>query len=658
MAVTRFEITSRKAVGGGASFGSIGQYEFIKGTAHYAVDPKHPDSQLITDIDLAPKGTDGKVHFSSDVHILRPVNARPGGSLLLDIVNRGNRSGMSFNSPPQTPVGEDPHLGNGFLMRHGFTVVFCGWQTDVPEGGIRLHAPEALDAQGRRLTGQAYQQFEPPKDTYELPLSDAGHKPLPAADLQDPSATLVQRDWPEGPPTVIPRNQWQFARWVQGRPVPNADYVCLPSGFRAGKVYEIIYTTIGAPVIGLGFLAIRDCASYFRYGTEAESNICAGTVDRAYVYGVSQTGRTLREFLYLGLNRDEAGRLVYDGAMPHIASSRFGEFNFRFGQPSSNGLRNVGNARALAYTTESDPVTGETDGLLRRLETKGAVPKIIATNSGVEHWWSGATLTHIDATGARDLDLPANVRVYLFAGTKHGAGALPLTDVLPTGTRQQHLSNTVDYRPIQRAMLLNLDRWVREGVAPPASEMPRIADGTAVRREALADFFRTIPGLGFPKTLPTRRRLDYGSKGVPSYPATEGEPYPILVSKVDCDGNEAAGIRLPDIRVPLGTYTGWTMRHEDIPGGGHFMPLQGAVVPFATTKAERQAQGDHRPSVEERYASKEDYLARVRRAAGDMVKVRYILAEDVEGIVEGAGARWDAFLKAARPAEAVAAGRR
>ncbi|MBI2171322.1 MAG: hypothetical protein HYU30_04785 [Chloroflexi bacterium] len=651
MAVTRFEITSRSQAGGGASFGKTGQYEFIKGTLHYAVDPRHPDSQLITDMSLAPMGPDGKVHFASDIQLLKPIAHRTKGSLLLDVVNRGNRSGMAFNNPPQTPVTAEPDLGNGFLMRLGFTVVFCGWQTDVPEGGIRLHAPEALDASGNRLTGQAYQQFDVLKDTHELLLSDRLHKPLPAADLNDPAAILVARDWPDGPPTVIPRGQWRFARWVNGAPKPDPTYVCLPAGFQAGKAYEVIYTTIGAPVIGLGFLAIRDCASFFRYGAAQEGNPCAGTVDRAYTYGVSQTGRTVREFLYLGLNLDEAGRQVFDGAMPHTGSSRLGEFNVRFGQPSSNHMRNTGNIRPLTYTEVTDPVTEESDGLLRRLEAKGAVPKIIASNSGVEYWWSGAAFTHIDPTGSRDVAPPPAVRVYHLAGTKHGPGSLPLTDAPMEGLRQQHWSNTIDYRPVQRAMLYNLDRWVREGVEPPPSLMPRIANGTAVRRETLKPAFTAIPGMGFPTALPIRRRLDYGvgmSKGVPHYPPQEGEPFPTMVSAVDSDRNEVAGVRLPDVRVPLGTHTGWTMRHPDIGGVGHFMPLQGAVVPFPRTRQERQALGDPRPSLEERYSSKEDYLAKVRKAAADLVRERYILAEDVEGIVEGASVRWDAFHAVSR----------
>ncbi len=653
MAVTRFEVTSRSVAFGGAGFGKVGQFELIRGILHMAVDPKHPDSQLIADIDLAPRGEDGKVPFASDVQVLTPARPAARGTLLLDVVNRGLRTLPGFNSPPpgQDNPAQEPQLGNGFLQRRGFTLVFCGWQTDVPKGRLSLHAPEALDANGHRLTGQAYQQFDVSHDCYDLLLSDREHQPQSAADIYDTSAILTRREWPDGPPSVIPRNRWLFAQWVDGHPIPGPNHICMPEGFQTGLVYEVIYDTIGAPVIGLGHLALRDCASFFRYGTEAEGNPCTGLLDHAYAYGASQSGRFLREFLYLGLNRDEAGRLVYDGAMPHIAASRFGEFNFRFGQPSSNNLRSVGSRRALAYSEQTDPVSGDADGLLRRLEAKDAVPKIIATNSGVEYWWGGASLTHTDAAGSEDLEPPSQVRIYHISGAKHGPGALPLTDTPMGGPRQQHFSNTLDYRPVQRALLVALDRWVREGVEPPPSNVPRIADGTAVRREHLADFFRSIPGIGFMAALPVRRRLDFGpgmAKGVPRYPAKEGEPYGVLVSAVDSDGNEIAGLRMADIRVPLGTHTGWTMRHPDIGGTGNFMPLQGAGIPFARTKRQRLDAGDHRPSIEERYTSLEDYLSKMRRAVEDLVSQGALLAEDTEAVLEGAAARWDAFLKVAQ----------
>ena len=648
MAVTRFEITSRGVAAIGASFRATGQYEFIRGILHFAVDPTHPSNALIADIDLPPKDEDGRVHFSADAQVYRPLG-RGNGALLADVLNRGSRTTPGFNLPrgADNPFVE-PQVGDGFLMRSGFTLAFVGWQMDVPDGRLRLNAPEAVDSRGRRLVGQAHQQFDPPQDCSELLLSDQQHKPLPSADLADPSAVLPCRDWADGPATVVPRDQCSFARWTKGGPVPDANYVCLAQGFEAGQIYEIIYATISTPVIGLGFLALRDSAAFIRYGSAAEGNPSAGSIDRAHIYGASQSGRMLRELLYLGPNADEAGRVVYDGAMPHIASSRLGEFNFRFGQPSSNHVRNVGNQRALTYSTETDPITGEADGLLRCLEAAHAVPKIIATNSGAEYWWSGASLTRTDATGSRDIELPANVRIYQLAGTKHGPGSLPLSDAPMAGPRQQHLSNTVDYRPLQRALLIALDRWVKDGMEPAPSRMPRIAEGTAVRREHLADFFRSVPGLGFPKDIPQRRRLDYGpemAKGVPAYPPKEGAPYGVLVSAVDSHGNEVAGIRHPDLRVPPGTYTGWNMRHPESLGSGHFVPLQGAVVPLTRTKDEGRARGDHRHSIEERYASQQDALDRVRQASEDLVREGLLLAADNETMLEGASARWEAFMK-------------
>ncbi len=653
MAVTRFDITSCTISTRGA-FGAAGKYEFVQGVMHFAVDPKQPDNALVADIDLAPKGEGGRVHFSANAQVYRPVGSG-NGALLADVVNRGNRTTLGFNyargndAPATTGDAapfQEPPAGDGFLMERGFTLAFVGWQADAPEGRIRLNAPEALEAQGRRLTGKAQTQFFPPRDCTELLLADRDHAPLTAADLEEPVAVLRRR----GPSTVIPRGDWFFGRMVNGKRVPDANYVCLPAGFEAGKIYEITYTTVGAPVIGLGFLALRDSASFLKYATAGEGNPCAGSLDRAHIFGSSQSGRFIREMLYLGLTADEAGRKAYDGVMPNIASSRFGEFNFRFGQPSANVPRNVGDQRAYTYTTETDPVTGDTDGLLRRLEAKNAVPKIIATNSSAEYWWNGASLTHTNATGTRDIDPPPNVRTYLFAGTKHGGGSLPLTDS-PNGTvRQQHFANIVDFRPVQRALLLALDRWVKEGIEPPPNRVPRLADGTAVRREHLTEFYRSIPGMGSPIEWPQRRRMDTAKSGesasASTHTAKQGEPYGMLVSAVDSDGNEIAGIRLPEVSVPLATNTGWAYRHPGSVGGGHYIPMAGTSLPLPRTRQERQETADHRPSLEERYSSLEEYLTRIRRASEDLVREGFLLPGDIERILEGAAARWEAFWKA------------
>jgi hypothetical protein len=654
MAVTRFDITSRTVAANGAAFGAAGKYEFIQGVMHFAVDPRRPDNALIADIELAPRESDGLVHFSANAQVYRPLG-RGNGALLADVVNRGNRTTLSYNyargnDSPVTMGREgpfqEPPVGDGFLMHRGFTLSFVGWQADAPEGRIRLAAPEALDEQGRRLTGKANTQFFNNRDCTELLLADRDHAPLPAADLDEPGAVLRRR----GPATVIPRGEWFFGRLVNGQRVPDPNYVCLPSGFETGKIYEISYTAVGAKVIGLGFLALRDSTSFLKYATAAQGNPCAGTLDRAHIFGSSQSGRFIREMLYLGLTADEEGRKAYDGALPNIASSRFGEFNLRFGQPSANVPRNVGDQRAYTYTSETDAATGDTDGLLRRLDAKNAAPKIIAVNSAAEYWWNGASLTHTDATGTRDVDPPPNVRTYLVASTKHGGGTLPLTDS-PNGTvKQQHFTNVVDYRPLQRALLIALDRWVKDGIEPPPNRIPRLADGTAVRREHLTEFFESIPGMGSPIEWPQRRRMDTPKSGE-NGPGTarsgrEGEPYGILVSAVDSDGNDVAGVRLPEVSVPLATNTGWTYRHKATVGGGHYIPMGGASVPLPRTRQEREETGDHRPSLEERYASLEGYLTRVRRAAEALVEQRFLLPEDIEFVLEGASARWEAFWKA------------
>jgi hypothetical protein len=651
MGATSFEIISRNLIGDDSLYKDIGQYEFIIGRLYYSVDPKHPDSQLITDIDLISTNNKGEVEFSSDIQILKPVNMKDDSNLLFDVVNRGNRNVLGFNNAEHIPSDEDPDLGNSFLMKQGTVIVFCGWQTDVPVGRIRLHAPEALDQNGNRLTGQTYQQFDLSKDTYELLLSDREHTPLPTSDMDDQNAILIERDWPDGPIKYIPRNEWSFARWANGDEVRDANYICLPRKFESGKVYEIIYTTVGAPVIGLGFLAMRDCTSFFRYANQDQGNPCAGNISRAYAFGPSQSGRFVREFAYLGLNLDEQDRLVYDGLLPHTGSSRLGEFNMRFGQPSSNHMRNVGNIKALTYKESLDSVLHTKDSLLWRLEAKNAVPKIIATNSDVEYWWSGASLSHTDPTGSIDVDPPENVRVYLFSGTKHGAGSLPLTTTpdTPDPIRQKHFSNTLDYRPLQRAVFNNLDKWVREGIVPPDSKYPRIDDNTAVTRESLKESFEKIPAIGFLKALPVRQRLAFGNKmdkGIYTYPAIEEEPFGTRVSAIDDDCNEISGIRLPDLEVPLATHTGWALRHADIGGEGHFLPLQGSIIPFPRTNSEKEQNNDPRNSIESRYASKEDYLQKIRISAEFLAKGRYILHEDVGNIIKGASEKWDAIQSA------------
>jgi hypothetical protein len=647
MAVTTVEIKTRSLFAQGVTFGDVGPYEQLDGTVHFAVDPHHPRNAGITDLKLAPRDAQGLVHCSADFRMLKPVALQYGNQrLLLDIVNRGNPTVLTnFNSA----VGRlEP--GNGFLMRQGYTVLWVGWQDDVPAvpGLIRINVPEAVDAGGQPLSGKIAVTFQPDARVQAQLLSDRLHRPHPAKDLNDRDATLTVQDHEDAPPQTIPRQQWSFARLEGDHVVPDASHIYLASGFLPGKVYRVVYTTAGAPVIGLGLIAARDMVSFLRYSSAQEGNPCAGHTQYAYSFGRSQSGRFLRHFLYIGLNEDERERIVFDGLIPLVAGGGRGEFNQRFGQPSNSNKYSVKNLFPFHDTIQTDPETGRTDGLLARLAARGKVPKVFFINTSAEYWNGHAALTHTDLDGKRDLSPSETVRVYHFTGTQHGPGNLLLTDTgAADDSRGQQRPNSVDYRPLLRAALVNLDRWVTEGQAPPANLHARIDDGTAVPPAHTAATFQAMPGVQFPAHLRSIARLDFGAgtdaEMTTLLPPKVGDPYANLVSAIDEDGNELAGIRLPDISVPLATYTGWNLRHGDIGGPGQTLSLLGSTIPFPATQAERKASGDPRPSIEERYPSKEDYLRQVQQAAEALVQRGYLLAEDLPTITAQASQRYDLF---------------
>jgi Alpha/beta hydrolase domain len=535
-------------------------------------------------------------------------------------------------------------------MRQGYTVVWCDWQDDVPAvaGLIRINVPEAVDAGGQPLSGKIAVTFQPDAHVHVQLLSDRLHRPHPAQDLNDPDAILTVQDHEDAPSHTIPRHQWSFARQEGDRVVPDATQIYLASGFLPGKVYQVVYTTTGAPVIGLGLLATPDMVSFLRYSSAREDNPCAGHIQYAYSFGRSQSGRFLRHFLYLGLNEDERDGTVFDGLMPLVAGGGRGEFNQRFGQPSNANKYSMKKLFPFHDTTQTDPETGHTDGLLARLTARGKLPKVFFINTSAEYWAGHAALTHTDLDGKRDLAPSEAVRIYHLAGTQHGPGNLLLTDTgAADDARGQQRPNSVDYRPLLRAAVVNLDRWATEGEAPPPNLHPRLDEGTAVPPAHTAATFQALPGVQFPAHLRSIARLDFGpgvDEGIATLlPPKVGKPYASLVSAVDEDGNELAGIRLPDISVPLATYTGWSVRHPDIGGPGQTLSLIGSTLPFPATPAEREASGDPRRSIEERYPSKEDYLRRVKQAAEALVKQGYLLAEDLPMVTEQARQRYDLF---------------
>ena len=629
--VTRITIASRTVVAGGLWFGAAGPYEKIAGTIFFEIDPANPHNKAIADIDLAPRNARGRVEFSADLFILTPQDpARASGSVLFEVSNRGGKGLLTtFNrATASTDPMQPEHFGDGLLMKNGFTLVWVGWEFDVPGLGVR---PPLATKSGAPIVETIAAQTVVDARVTDVSLGDV---PMYAPfDPNDETATLTVRDAIWDPPSPLPRRSWQFVA-----PDPNAagrcrDMKCprisMASGFEPGRIYEVKYRASNPPVAGVGMAAIRDFASAMKNGG-------AVPVHGKYlhIYGASQSGRFLRQFLYDGFNADENGRKVFDGMMPHIAGAGRGDFNQRFSQ--AVGLDQFA-ALKFPFTDapQKDPVSGRTDALLGKYQGADLAPKILYTNSSVEYWGAGraAALVHTAIDGTVDLTLPANVRVYHVAGSQHGPAQFPPRAVAEVagpnsrGTGQQ-LPNPTPHTITLRAFVLALDRWVRDGIEPPASKYPRLADGTLT---AVANLrWPALAGVTSPALLPEPRRA--------AVDAPAGK-WPFLVPQVDEDGNELAGIRLPDQAVPIGTLTGWNFRSTATGNPKAIVPLLGSLIPFAKTPADRA--GDPRKSLDERYRGKTDYLGRVTEVGLGLVKQGYVLREDLPFLLERAAAGWD-----------------
>lgn len=608
-AVTRVEIASRADL-------PIENYERITGRVYFAVDPKLAANRIIADIDLAPRNAQGLVEFSADLEVLRP-KGKGNGTALVEISNRGGKGMVSMFDMPSTRAATD--FGDPLLFDQGFTLVWIGWEFDVPDGMIKLYAPVI-----KGLTGVVRSEITVDRPATSRSLGDRNQIPYAVADAA--SATLTVRDAPNGPRTTIPRDQWKFS----------TDMTHVEYNFEPGRIYEVVYTAKDPAVVGLGPAAIRDYVSYIKK---------QGQVERAIGFGSSQSGRFLRTFLYYGFNADESGKRVFDGVWAHIAGAGRGSFDHRFAQPSRDGhprLNLLYPSDIFPFTDEPETDEGITDSILERARKDGVVPKIFYTNGAYEYWGRAASLIHITPDGRKDVAPAPDTRIYFIAGSQHGPNAQP------NKTVTQNRANPEDYRFAMRALLLDMNAWVTKGSAPPDSKVPRIGKDELVAPAALN--FPKIPGVALPKEPYLAWHLDFGpqfrTKGIVAYdPPKVGAPFPILVPQVNRDGNETAGIRLPEQMVPLATYTGWNLRDPKIGAPDVIYDMVGSFIPFARTKAEREASGDPRPSIEERYASKDAYLAQVRQAAGALVGVRLLLKEDIDRVVAKASARWDMIMQ-------------
>ena len=638
--VTRLQIDRREVVLNGRPFGAAGPYEKLSGTVHFMLDPARLQNRGIVDLTLAPKNARGLVEFSADFYVLKPVDpARGNGRLFYEAGNRGTKRILPVfqNATNSADPSTAEEFGNGALMQQGFTLLWMGWQWDVPEGRMRMNIPIATD-NGAPITGWVRGNFIPGTNLTTALIADRGHIPYPVVDPASPEHHLLVRTIPTDSPREIARSTWRFT----GPGTVTAD-----RGFEAGLIYDVVYRARDPRVVGVGLAGTRDIVSFFKHASAADGNPVPG-LRHAIGWGVSQTGRFLRHFVYQGFNEDESGRIVFDAVIDQVGGAGRGSFNHRFGQQSRDQLQHFNilypvDMFPFTDSDQLDPETGVTDGLLARAVRSNTVPKFFHVLTDSEYFNRAGSLVHTDVTGTRDVPPPATSRIYLVSSAPHIVGAFPPAPFSDPDFVGRADMNPLVYTPVIRALFRALDRWITDGVEPPPSRYPMLADGTLA--PAAASGWPSIPGFTRPQSPMTTYRLDFGpewSKGiVTKEPPGIGKPFVGRVPAVDEAGNGRAGIRLPEIAVPLATHTGWNYRRPSIGAPDRLASEIGSYLPLPRTRAEREKTGDSRKSIAERYASREDYIGRISLAALELVRDRLLLEEDVPAVIQRAVAHYD-----------------
>jgi len=689
--ITKIQINSRAVAYGGASFGSVGQYETLRGVAFGEVDPNDPLNEVITDIKLAPRNARGMVEYNMDFWISKPVDmTRANGTLLHDVPNRGNVRSLELN------VGGsgDSVAGDGFLQRQGFTLSDNGWEGDLSTG-LQIRLPVARNKDGSEITNRIRTEYilnGAPTSTQDLSTPPA----YESISTSNAGATLTRRVHQDDARELIPNSDWAFADCsaVPFPGVPSTKKVCLKGNFDTNHIYELLYTAKNPMVLGLGFAATRDFISFLRNSNGASTGKCGrkhhGDEDRgrgrgrddddddghgrghapcpaagpmpenplgdsiqnAIIYGSSQSGRYIRTFIQLGFNQDENRNLTLEGAIPHKASNR-GAFNVRFGQPDRlSGTQHTerqfpGAESPQTWGVSDDKISGVKAGQLDRCRKSDSCPKIFHTNTDTEYWQALMALNTTDSDSKHDLKIPRNVRIFLYSGTRHGGGdvTMQLPTVVPAPPANCQLrTNNNPFIHGQRALLVALRDWIVHGTHPPSSLYPTLDSGTLVR---LSDIhYPYIPAVNFTVAgIATQKfYLDRGPlfnvediSGVMREPPIKRGAYSVRMPQVDADGNTIAGLPNTNMLVPLATYLGWNVRKAGF-SEGDSCDLTGAIVPFFRTLAERLAANDPRPSLQERYPTHADYVAKVTAAANSLVSRRLLLPEDAAFLINQANA--------------------
>jgi len=640
--VTRFEIVHREPFAGGQAFGEVGPYDRLTGRVYFEIDPDHVRNRPIVDLPLAPTNSRGRVEFQSELDMLVPRDlSRARGAALYDVNNRGNKLALQFFN--DAAGGNDAQdAGHGFLMRHGWIVVWSGWDGELLPGAgrLQLSAPTAVD-DGKKIVGRVRYEVMTDSEQTQVGVSRDGHgayRPTPAG---IENATLTWRLHPGDPRVPIPRDQFRLhVREVPSeRPgqLPRVELE-LPAGFQSGYLYELIYEAADPLVHGVCFAAVRDLMSAFKHGSGTGNPLLLEgqpVVQRAHGFGVSQSGRFVREFLYAGFNADQQGSKVFDGLIPHVAGGGLGSFNHRFAQPTAYNTQQEYHdwpcdRFPFTYGRQTDPITHRVDGILDRAIADDVVPYVLHTQSSAEYWSRSGSLVHTDPLGQHDVEIPASVRVYAFGGTQHGPASWP-----PGKGVGQTQGNPGDYRPFLRGLLTALDEWCHAGTPTPPSVYPRISAGELVDWQRESVGFPAIPAVRYPGVIQQPPCLDLGTRWLTARIVDHQPPkivghYRVRAAKTDRDGNVIGCLLPPEVAVPIATYTGWNLRDSSLGSQNQLVKLAGSYIPFPVRRFDRSQTGDPRVSVEERYANLSEYQQRLREECERLVKQRYLLSEDVD----------------------------
>ena len=627
-AVRSVEITERTPVLQGA-------YERVAGRVHFAMNPRLAANQIVCDLDLAERNPAGEVESTADFYVLQPTDhAKSNNTILFEVSNRGGK-GM-LNRFTFARGASD--FGDEWVMRQGFTLMWLGWEWDIPASNANaLHFTAPHYRPGTPREGLVRAEYTAEKSGTTMPLGDRAQDAIPIGK----AIALYVRSGTDAAPRPIAADKYSVASDERS--------IQMPAGFEAGMLYEFVYQGKDPVVAGAGLAAVRDFISFLKYGGEANGwTGLRPDAKLAIGFGISQSGRWLREFLYDGFNADESGRRVFDGVWADVAGAGRGSFNFRYAQPSRDGwpYLNVFYPTDLfpfTDTPETDPVTGKSAGLLDRARAAHAQPKLFFTNDSSEYWGRIASLIHVTADGRHDAAISPDTRIYFMAGVQHFPRSLPLTK-----QNTRFTINVVDHRPVQRALLAALEAWVKDGVAPPPSVYPKLAEGQLTSLDHLK--FPALESVSVPPHPRVARRLDFGPEFLTHGVVLQEPPrvtgaFPVLVPQVDADGIDLGGVRLPEVSVPLATLTGWNLRDAQRGAPAEIAEFYGSTFPFLKTREARTTAHDPRPSIAERYPSREEYLKRVDAAADDLIGRRFLLPQDRDFVVQRAAQLWDALAK-------------